>query len=72
MKYLEFGTWLFPRILIWSLPAVSVMTRSDFISQVFLLVFHFADLSRGLEGSAETEEEVFGSYEMETIQGHLA
>lgn len=46
--------------------------RSDFISQVFLLVFHFADLSRGLEGSAETEEEVFGSYEMETIQGHLA
>lgn len=50
------------------------MTGLGFISQVFLLVFHFADLNLGLEGSAETKElspQGFDSYEMETIQGHL-
>lgn len=56
MRYLEFGTWLFPRLPTWSLPAVRVMTGLGFISQVFLLVFHFEDLNGGLEGSAETEE----------------
>lgn len=33
-----------------------VMTGLGFISQVSLLVFHFADLNKGSEGSAEMEE----------------
>lgn len=66
--------WLFPQILSWSLPAVSVMTGLGFISQVFLLVFHFCRSKSGARRECwnrRISPQGFDSYEMETIQGHL-